>query len=223
MARTATEYSAIIQKKEADMERLNADLVKLRSEGDRSQRELIELHGHLETLTAELDAEKADRERGASVRAKLQEELDELRALLAAKTTEETRRTEVEKSKDAELADLRLQTSRLQQDLAESRSSAVEGQAKLKVELDTALRDHKMLQQSHQSLSDRERDVSARLQAAESALSDAEKSKRAAESDLQAVRSRQIDTDDQLAVALRAKEVRGILLSRALANIHFVE
>ncbi|EIN05522.1 hypothetical protein PUNSTDRAFT_54924, partial [Punctularia strigosozonata HHB-11173 SS5] len=67
MARTATEYSTMIQKKEADIERLNANLDKLKAERDRSQKDVIELHGHIETIAAELEAEKADRQRDSTV------------------------------------------------------------------------------------------------------------------------------------------------------------
>ena len=66
---------------------------------------------------------------------------------------------------------------------------------------------HKNIQQSHLSLSDRAQTSQAQLKKAEAALSEAEKAKRALESELQSVRSRAIDTDNQLAEMQKAKEV----------------
>lgn len=207
MARTATQYSTIIQKKEDEAARLVSDLVTLKREREQSYKQITGLQADINTLKSELDAQKGERERGKVARGKLQEEVDELRALMDAKTSEDTRRSEVEKSKEQELADLRGQVAKLQAELNESRRLGLEGQSKLKVELDNSVRAHRSLQDSHKVLSERERAIQGRLAKAESGLEELEKVKRTLESDLHSVRSRQIDADGQLAEAIRAKEV----------------
>jgi myosin protein heavy chain len=208
MARTATQYSTIIQQKEDHIARLISDLASSKREREQSFKHITELQADIDTLAAELDAQKGDQDRGKLARARLQEDVDELRALMDAKISEETRRTEVEKGKEQELADLRSQVSKLQADLKEARKLGLEGQSKLKVELDNSVRAHSSLQESHNSLAERERAVQARLIKADSGLLDLQKVKRALESELQSVRSRQIDADGHLGEAIRAKEVR---------------
>jgi len=208
MARTATQYSTIIQQKEEDIARLISDLASSKREREQAFKHITELQADIDTLVAELDAQKGDQDRGKLARVRLQEEVDELRTLMDAKTSEETRRTEVEKGKEQELADLRSQVSKLQADLKEARKQGLESQSKLRVELDNSVRAHKSLQESHNSLAKQERAVQARLAKAESGLLDLQKAKRALESDLQSLRSRQIDADGQLGEAIRAKEVR---------------
>lgn len=211
MARTATEYSSMIKSKEQQADKLSDQLDKVKADRDGLLREITELQAQIDTLAAEFDSERKTKELNASAQIKLQAELDELRALLEAKVTEETRRSEVVKSKEVELANLRSQVGQLSADLTETRKTAAEAQNKLKVELDTITREHKNIQQSHQSLSDREQTSRTQLKKVEVALAEAEKAKRALESELQAVRSRAIDTDNQLAEMQKAKEV-GILL-----------
>ena len=207
MARTATEYSTMIQKREEHIARLVDQLESSKGERDHSLKQIIELQSDIDTLFAELEAEKGDRAHGIAARAKLQEELDELRTLMDAKTSEETRRNEVEKSKEQELADLRGQVSKLQQDLSEARRLALEGQSKLKLELDYSVREHSSLQQSHTSLLERERIAQSQLIKVQATLSELEKAKRVIESELQSLRSRQNDSESQLADAQRVKEV----------------
>jgi len=168
------------------------------------------LQGEIDTLTAELEAQKGDLQRGVSAQTKLQEELDELRTLIDTKTSEENRRSEVEKSKDEELADLRGRVLKLQLDLSEARKLAVEGQSRLKVDLDNAIREHRSLQQSHNSLLERESAVQSKLTKSQTTLSELEKVKRSLESELQSLRSRQHESEGQLAEAHRVKEVGGL-------------
>lgn len=218
IARTATEYSNMIQKKEEQIIRLTDQLDLLTREREQSLKEIAELQSDIDTLDAQLTAEKNDRSQEDAVRSKLEEELDELRGLLAAKTSEETRRNDVEKSKEMELADLRSQVSRLHQEVTEARRSALEGQSKLKLELDHALRDYTSLQHSHQSLLDRERAAQSQLTKSQNTLSDLEKAKRTMESELQSLRSRQHENESQLADTLRIKEGLERQLSSAQAK-----
>lgn len=207
MARTATDYSAMIKRKEEEIAKLTSDCEASKSERHSLLKEITKLESKIDTLSSELHASQDDRTRSSEARSRLQEELDELRALVQAKVTEETRRSEVDKSKEVELVDLRVQVNRLSQDLSEARKQAVEGQSKLKVDLDTLTRDYRSLEQSHKSLSDRGNVAQSQLMKAEAALADAEKSRRTIESDLQSLRSRQIDLDGQLATAVKEKEV----------------
>ncbi|KAL6303713.1 nonmuscle myosin heavy chain b [Sparassis latifolia] len=216
MSRTATEYSNMIKRKEDDIVRLTSELESSKVERNRSLKEINELQVKVDTLTSELSAQQNDRTRRAAAQTKLQEELDELRSLLEAKTTEETRRGEVEKRKDQELLDLRSQVSKLSEELEENRRTTAEDQNKLKVDLDTIRREYDSLLASHKSLSERERSVQAQLRNAEASLSETDKSRRASESELQSIRSRQIDTDSQLADLQKAKEA----LERQLVTAH---
>ena len=207
LGRTATDYSKIIKDKEAEVDRVRSELDNTKRERARLQKHVTELEAGLETLSLEIDESKQTRERDITVQSKLQGELDQLRALLEAKTSEETKRSEVERRKEAELVSLRSEVSKLQRDITDARTSASEAQNKLKVDLDTTVREHKSLQQTYNSLLERERGASSRLKEVTASLSEAEKIKRSLESDLQSIRSRQNDTDSQLAEVQRAKEV----------------
>lgn len=210
MARTATEYSNIIKTKEQDVERIKAELDSTKREGARLHKHVAELEADIETLSLELDATKHDRERDVASQSKVQNELDQLRGLLQAKTSEETRRSEVEKRKEEELINLRSEVAQLQKEITDSRTVALEAQNKLKVDLDTSTQEHRSLQQTYHSLLDRERVASAKLKEVQAALTETEKAKRSLDSELQSLRSRQFDTDTQLADAARAKEASDI-------------
>ena len=207
LARTATDYSKIIKEKEVDVDRVRSELETVKRERARLQKHVTELEADLETLSLEIDESKQTRDRDLAAQSKLQKELDQLRALLEAKTSEETKRSEVERRKEAELVSLRSEVSKLQRDITDARTSAVEAQHRLKADLDTTSREHKSLQQTYNSLLERERAASSKLKEVTANLSAAEKIKRSLESDLQSVRSRQNDTDSQLAEAQRGKEV----------------
>lgn len=207
MGRTATEYSTMIQKKEDQIAELVAQLDELRQEHDNASMEILELRADIDTIDVQLSAEKKDHAADLAAKGRLQDEMDELRALLATKTTEATRRSEVEKSKELELVDLRGQCSNLHQELAELRRSSMENQNKLKLELEQISREHTSLQHSHTSLLDRERGAQSLLSKAQAQLAELEKGKRALDSELLAVKSRQTEIQDQLAEASRVKEV----------------
>jgi len=207
LARTATDYSKIIREKEAEVDRGRSELDTTKRERARLQKHVAELEADLETLSLEIDDSKQTRERDLAAQSKLQKELDQLRTLLEAKTSEETKRSEVERRKEAELVNLRSEVSKLQHDMTDARTSALEAQNKLKVDLDTTSREHNSLQQTYNSLLERERAASSKLKEVMANLSAAEKIKRSLESDLQSIRSRQNDTDSQLVEAQRAKEV----------------
>jgi myosin protein heavy chain len=128
---------------------------------------------------------------------------------MEAKTSEESRRGEVAKQKEAELQDLRQQAGQLQQELSEARRTAIDAQNKLKIDLESSVREHNSLLKSHRSLSDRVQANDRRLKETGATLAEVEKTKRSQESELQELRSRRIDTDGLLAELQKAKEVIG--------------
>lgn len=197
----------MIKKKEEQIARLTEQLNSAKVEHAKSLNEIIELQSDIDTLMAELDAEKGDRAQDIAARVKVQEELDELRTLLETKTSEETRRNEVEKSKEEELADLRSQVNKLNHDLADARHTAIDGQSKLKRELEHSVQAHASLQQDHKALVEKEIAAQTQLNKAQTTLSELEKAKRAMESELQNLRSRQHDNESQLAEVSKTKEV----------------
>jgi len=217
LSRTATDYSGMIQKKEAEIASLAAELATVKRERDSSVKQAIELQGQIDTIAKELAAIEGDRERDVQARRKLQAELDELRKLMAAKTSEETKRSEVERSKGQELEALRSQVSKMQDGLSEVRRQGLETQNKLKVELEAAHRERAELDVAHKALLEKERTASAKHQELDVSLADAVRSKRVLESELQAVRTRQVDMENQLAETIRAKEVGLLIWLRCLS------
>jgi myosin heavy chain 9/10/11/14 len=207
MTRTATEYSNMIDQKEAALERMGAELDASKEERERMARRVIELQGEIDTLAGELEAQKSDRIRGAAARERLQSELDDLRATLREKDSEDTRKDEAAKSMEVELVELRTQSRKLQQDISDARRQALESNNKLKVELESAQREHASVQRSYDSLLVKEREASSKLIKTEAALSEAEKARRTLESELHVIRSRQVDMDRHLEETQRAKEV----------------
>jgi myosin protein heavy chain len=209
LTRTASEYSDMIKRKDTDIGRLTAELETSKAERSRLSKEILEYRARIEALTAEIISQRDNEARHTTVQEKLQVELDQLRSLMEAKTSEENRRGEVEKQKDAELHDLRLQASQLQNELSDSRRTALEVQNKLKVDLEASEREHNSLLHSHRSLSDRLQANDHRLKQTEASLAEVQKTKRSQESELQELRSLRIDTDGQLAESQKAKEVIG--------------
>ncbi|KAJ6591377.1 myosin II heavy chain [Mycena sp. CBHHK59/15] len=223
MARTATEYSNMFQKKEERIAALTEQVASMKKLHGESLTEILALQSDINTLDAQLEAERGDRENETEIRTKLQAELDELRALMEAKTSEATRRDEVEKSKEQELSDLRQQTTRLQQDLTESRRQLLDSQKQLKVDLDTLVREHASLQESHSSLSERERSAQSDLSNARAVVSELEKVKRSMESELLSLRTRQNNSEGQLADTRKAKEALERQLAAAHGKYHDIE
>ena len=210
LARTATDYESIVQKKENELSRLGSQVLTSHRERDAALKNVTELQGQLDTLKGEVQAQELDGKRGAQARAKLEAEIDELRALLSAKASEDTRRSEAEKSTEQEISDLRARIAKAQHDLVDDRRLAVEAQNKLKVELETLQREHKSALDAYHDLQARATANEKGQTEAEQALQAAEKSKRAAEAELHTLRSKQLDLEGQLAEALKAKEVRSL-------------
>ncbi|KAF5366211.1 hypothetical protein D9758_005722 [Tetrapyrgos nigripes] len=223
MSHTANEYSALIQKKEDRIAELMQQLEQIEAERDQAAKEILELQSDIDTLAGELQAQRDDHARVDSARAKLQEERDELRQLLAAKSSEETRRNEAEKSKELELADLRSQVSKLQQDLAEARRTALESQNRLKVDLDVATHELASLQKTHDALVQQQRDAQILADQSKGMVAELEKGKRALEAELQSLRSRQLESEAALSEAQKAKEGLERQLTAAQNKYHEVE
>ena len=197
----------MMKQKDAVISQLTTELEASKSERGRLSKEILECRGRIEALTAEIVSQRDSEARHNAVQEKVQDELDKLRSLMEAKTSEESRRDEVEKQKDAELRDLRLQASQLQQELGEARRTAIEVENKLKVDLETSVREHSSLLKSHRSLSDRLQANDQKLKQTDASLAETSKVKRTQESELQELRSRRIDLDGQLAELQKVKEV----------------
>jgi myosin protein heavy chain len=207
VTRSATDYADMISKKEEQIRVLSSDLEGFRSESTRRQQEIAELRNQKSTLEAQFKAEQQDHSQEQLLRVTLQKELDDLRYLLEAKTSEETRRNEVEKSREAELADLRNQVNDLKHELAEVRRAALESQSKLELERTNAVRDHKSLEASYNSLLKREGEATSQLTKTKAELAELEKSRRGTDFELQTLRTKQIELDTQLSDAVKNKEV----------------
>jgi len=106
LTRTASDYSDMIKRKDADVARLNAELETSKAERSRLSKEILEHRAQIEALTAEIISQTDNEARHASVQEKLQDELDKLRSLMEAKTSEET-----------SAGDHGTQTQRLEQEL----------------------------------------------------------------------------------------------------------
>ena len=208
MARSVNRYSNMIKEKEEQIAELVKESDDWKSQREMARKEILELQSDIDTLASELETEKGSRAKDKESRSKLQEELDELRSLMEAKTSEETRRNDVERSREEELSDLRSQVSKLTENLADARLQAVEGQSKLKLELEYSMKEHISLQKSFQSLVEKERATQGQLSKTQATLNDLEKINRASDSELEALRVRQHEYDDQLGEATRQKEVR---------------
>lgn len=211
LTRTANDYSSMLQKKEDDIIRLASEAAASKRERTQLQKDIIEIRALTEKQKAELDAYRVDTDRTLTAKARLQEELDELRALMETKTTEETRRREVEKSRDEELVDLRRQVTDLLNQLNALRKTALDNESKLKLEAERVSRQYTQLESSHTSLLERERATNEQSIKVEAVAVALEKSKKTLESELQALRAKQLDSDSQLAETVKAKEVECLI------------
>lgn len=206
LTRTAIDYANIIRKKEADINRLTKELTVSKEASESLAKQIAELQTQLAQSTSKLKAQAQDRERDNQIRIKLQIEIDELRSLIDAKTSEASKHADVERIKEQELTNLRKEADTLQGQLIEVRRVASEEQTRLKLEVDTLQSQLQSLERIRDGLSRSEIRLEEQRKAAETALIGVEKAKRSAELELQAIRIRQIEADNQLAEAIKSKE-----------------
>ncbi|KAG8694294.1 hypothetical protein FRC08_008580, partial [Ceratobasidium sp. 394] len=206
LSRTATDYENMLQRKETDIARLTSELAGIRREREAAVKQGAELEGEIDTLAKELEAQRDDAQRDSQARSKLQKELDELRAVMQAKVSEDTQRAEAEKSREQELAVLRTQTADLSSELASVRRQATEAQNKLRVDLEAAQRENAAMSKSLAELKASSSAGQSKLAELEAALANAEKTKRGLEAELQTMRTRQIEGDNQLEEVTKAKD-----------------
>ena len=100
LARTASEYDALITKKEHEIAHLSEELDTLALAHSAAQKQIIQLQSQAETLSTQLGAAQAEGAASKDAQGRLQREMDALRAVVEAKSSEETRRKEVERSKE---------------------------------------------------------------------------------------------------------------------------
>lgn len=188
----------MLQEKQAQIDRLQDELKLARSENEKFARQNAALQQKVDNLIAELKEEKGDREREITARLKTQKELDELRKLLEAKTSEATRRLEVEKSKEAELISLRSRYDEAVQKQGDERRLASEALDKIRLELDQTKRQLQSLSRDYESLLEKEHIVQDQSVQLQSTLAELEKAKRTAESELNALRLKQIEQENEI-------------------------
>src|SRR5580693_4438538 len=82
LTRTASDYSDMIKKKDADIARISTELETSKTERGRLSKEILEHRGQIEALTAEVVSQRDSEARHASVQERLQDELDKLRSLM---------------------------------------------------------------------------------------------------------------------------------------------
>ncbi|KIY70319.1 nonmuscle myosin heavy chain b [Cylindrobasidium torrendii FP15055 ss-10] len=223
LARTANEYTAMLEKKEERIGHLLLQLENGKRLQSEASQELNALRSDIDTLTEELEAEQENSQRTLAAHTKLQDELDELRTSMAAKTSEEARRLEAEKSMEIELGDLRSQVLLLQQELTEARKVAMEHQNKLKLDLSQATRELEALQTTHKGVAEKEKEAQGQLVGLRANVSELEKAKRLLESELQAVKTRQHEHEDQVAEARKAQENAERQLAQTQTKYHKME
>jgi myosin protein heavy chain len=132
---------------------------------------------------------------------------------MRAKASEDTQRAEAEKSRAQEISVLRNQVSELSAELASVRRQATEAQNKLRVDLETAQREKENLSSTLRELKSTSSSNKTKLVDAEAALANAEKAKRAVEAELQTLRARQIETDNQLEEMTKNKDVSCVVVA----------
>jgi myosin protein heavy chain len=207
LSRTATDYENMLQRKETDVARLTSELAGMRREREIALKQSAELEGEIDMLAKELDGQRDDAQRDTQARSKLQKELDELRAVMQAKVSEDTKRAEAEKSREQEISVLRAQAADLGSELASVRRQATEAHNKLRVDLEAAQRENATMSKSLKELKTVSSTDQGKLLDLEAALGNVEKAKRAVEAELQTMRARQIEGDNQLEEITKAKDV----------------
>src|ERR1700730_12335471 len=75
LARTASDYSDMIKRKEAEIARRTAELETSKTERGRLSKKILEHRGRIEALTAEVVSQRDSEARHAAVQEKLQDEL----------------------------------------------------------------------------------------------------------------------------------------------------
>ena len=163
-----------------------------------------------------MEARKDDRDLAIEDRTRLQAELDGLREVLAAKTSEERRREESERSKNQELGKLRAQVNSLQKELIESKNSGIEEHNRLRVSLETTEREYATLLRNFEELQTSDAAQRAKVADVGLRLSESEKKRRTLESELQGIKSRQLDLEGLLAETRKARDVRDKILVLSL-------
>ncbi|KZT51923.1 putative nonmuscle myosin heavy chain b [Calocera cornea HHB12733] len=216
LKRMSTDYEARIRKGEANVDLLTKELAASKLDAQASTKKVEELQGQLTSLRKELDAQKGDRHKDSLLRGKLQAELDQLRKSLDTKTMEDRKRSEVDRTKEHERSELQLQVGQLEGQLADIRRQAQKERTKLELDLDSAKRELTVATKTCNDLQQQAKAHTQNLREAELAVIQAEKQKRAAQSELEALRNKHGDADGQLAQMTKTKES----LERRLADAH---
>lgn len=210
LVRTVSDSESRLQKKDADISRLQADVESSTAERRAVEQAKAQLDVQVQNHLHDLDVQRDIADRETEARTALEAQIDELRTTMGS---EETRRSEADRSKAEEIASLRSAVTRLEGDIAKAGREASEATGKLTLDLETAKREHASLTKNHGELEMRAQDQAKSLAELECKLSEAEGARRGAEEELQGVRSRLVETNAVLAETNKAKEVGASILN----------
>jgi myosin protein heavy chain len=208
LTRTATDYTAMLKRKETEISQLLTNMDDLHVEREQSLKHTSELQAHTASLEEQLEVSTAERQREHAARNRLQKEIDDLRNVMAAKASEDTRKNEAHRSREKELTNLRAQHSKLGEQLEDVRRSNAESHARMKIELEEATHNRSALEQSQKELLAKQTDNLKRREAAEASLADSQRAQRSMESEIRVLKERSVKLEGELAETTKSKEVR---------------
>jgi myosin protein heavy chain len=206
LARSSADFEAQLQKREAEKSELSSQIAAITRERDSLARQISELQVRVETLTQDVKSAQGETRRAQDSSAQLQRELDETRSLMDAKTSEDSKQKELQRLKEQELQGLRSDIAALQKQKAEQEHSTAERVTSLRAEVDAARREHAELTRSHQDLTSSSSATDRQLAEATAAVAAAEQAKRAAQDQLDDVRTRAHTAEQGLQEARSAHE-----------------
>jgi myosin heavy chain 9/10/11/14 len=207
LTRTATDYSNMIQKREAEIEEVSAHFEEIQEERNQAEKAFHEIQLQARNLEGQLEELKSERTKDLGARSKLQKELDDLRSSMAAKTSEETRRREVQRSQEKELTNLRAEVTRLKEQYDDTRMLAADAQKTLSLQLEETSRKLGSVEQSYKELQAKEQEDAELKKAREAALADAQRHVRSLESEVQGLKKKLMQVETELSETAKSKEV----------------
>jgi len=204
LMRSVSESETRLQKKDIDISRLHSDLSSSSSERKALEQANAQLDVKLQSHFRDLGLQKDIASRETQARTNLEKEIDDLRTTMGS---QEMKRSEAEKSKEQEIASLRTAVGRLESELAQASRQSSATTEKITLELEGARREHGSLARTHEELVAKSSSLDQKVVKLEDQLGKVEEGRRAAEEELQSVRSRLIDADAALTETRKAKEV----------------
>lgn len=207
LSSAAEDYEVLLKRKEGEIIEMGGELSKAKSDAAKAQKSLDE---RIEALSASQHrAEQANKEheRLKAGLLRTEAELDGLRSLMAARKNEEAHRAEAESSKEKELALLRNQLNTIVQQNHEDAAKASQAFAQLETQHNQALAELQKLKAQKTQSEEELRQSFEKLEAQRSLVRSAEVVKRGLEMDLVDTRQRLIENQNELAEAMKSRQV----------------